>query len=298
MALTLLDTAAEQRLRPLCGLTPTALDALLQAAIPVLLERRRAAQARRPRRQRAVGGGRRRTLSPAQELLLTLIYLRHNVAHAVVGALFGVSADTSENTFHEGVTVLQEVCPSQRWDAEKRWQKGEPSWRSEAQDRLLVDSFETPVARPSQDAAQRRVYSGKKKRHTLKTQIVTDDEGEIVEVSAGHRGPAADKTIYEDSGVAARYPRAAIYGDRSYLKATRVQVPHRRPRGGELTPEQKAENRRLSQIRIAVEHSIRRVKAFRILRENYRLALGLFPKIVRVVVGLVQLNRLIASPSN
>jgi len=39
---------------------------------------------------------------------------------------------------------------------------------------VIVDSFETPVPRPSDYEAQRRVYSGKKKDHTLKTQVVSD----------------------------------------------------------------------------------------------------------------------------
>src|SRR5215210_3660025 len=181
----------EKRLRALCGLPLPALEKLLEAAVPALLAHRRAQQARRPGRQRAVGGGRHRRLAPEQELLLTLIYLRHNVSHEVVGALFGMSADTSENTFHEVVAVLREVCPAQRWEAEKHWKKGEPSWQPEEEDRILIDSFETPVRRPSLDEAQRRVYSGKKKRHTLKTQVVTDASGEVVEIDPGHGGPTS-----------------------------------------------------------------------------------------------------------
>lgn len=292
MALTLLDTRSPKHHQALFGLSPEALEALFEAAVPVLLARRREAQAR-PGRQRAVGAGRKRRLTPQQEILMTLVYLRHNVAHAVVGELFGVSADTSENTFHEVLPVLQAVCPSERWEAEKRWKKGTPSWTPESQDRVLIDTFETPIPRPSRDAAQRRVYSGKKKRHTLKTQIVTDGQGEIAEVSGGHRGPTADKTLCAQSGVIARYPNATAYGDRAYLGAPRVRVPHRRPPKGELTEAQRAENRCHAQIRVYVEHGIRRVKGFRIVRSDYRLAAGLFPKIVSVAVGLVQLSRLI-----
>ena len=50
---------------------------------------------------------------------MSLLYLRHNVAHAVVGEMFGMSADTSEITFHEVIRDLREVCPFQRWNAEK-----------------------------------------------------------------------------------------------------------------------------------------------------------------------------------
>jgi hypothetical protein len=293
MAPTLFDTYPEKRLRALCGLPRPALEKLLEAAVPALLAHRRQQQEGRPGRQRGWGAGRKRRLTPRQEILLTLIYLRHNVAHEVVGALFGVSADTSENTFHEVVAVLQAVCPAQRWDAEKKWQKGEPSWRPEEVDEILVDSFETPVRRPSLDGAQRRVYSGKKKRHTLKTQVVTDAAGEVLEVDAGHRGPTSDKKLYEGSGAATRYPGAKARGDLGYQGAAGVRVPHKKPRGGELTPEQREENRQAASARVHVEHGIRRIKAFRIMREDYRLALGLFPRMAAVVVGLVHLVRLV-----
>ena len=39
-------------------------------------------------------------------------------------------------------------------------------------------------------------------------------------------------------------------------------------------------------MRVHVEHGIRRVKGFRIVRENYRHAIGLFPMVVAAVVGL------------
>lgn len=293
-----LCSVSANQLRALCGLSTTALDRLLETAVPVLLTRRQEQQARRPQRQRAIGGGRKRRLKPEQEILLTLIYLRHNVAHAVVGALFGVSADTSENTFYEVIAVLKEVCPATRWDAEKRWKKGEPAWTPTDVDRVLIDSFETPVSRPSQDEAQRRCYSGKKKRHTLKSQVVTNDAGEILEIDPGHRGPRSDKKLYEASGAAQRYPEAEKAADLGYQGLADVKVPHKKPKGGTLTDEQMAANRQHASLRVHVEHGIRRLKAFRILRDQYRLARGLFPRIAFVVVGLVHLQRLVGAPSS
>lgn len=293
MNLSHLQRFSKSRVRALFGLTPAALGELLIAVLPVLVERRQQQQAQRPDRKRAPGGGRKRSLAPYQEVLLTLVYLRHNVAHEVVGHLFGVSADVSENTFHEVVAVLREVCPSQRWEAEKRWQKGEPSWQPGKKDLVLIDSFETPIRRPSLPEAQRRVYSGKKKRHTLKTQVVTDTTGEIEGIDPGHRGPTADKTLYEQSTVEQSYPQAQKQGDLGYQGVPGMLVPHKKPKGGQLTEEQKAANRQLASVRVHVEHGIRRIKGYRILREDYRLALGLFPMIAHAVVGLVQLNRLV-----
>lgn len=292
MDLTHLATLSESRLRALCGLPPKALAALLEAAVPEVRCRRATSQQRRERK-RAPGAGRKRRLSAPLEILLTLIYLRHNVAHEVVGALFGVSADTSENTFHEVVAVLRAICPAQRWEAEKRWSKSEPQWKPEELDRVLIDSFETSVPRPSTEPQQRRHYSGKKKRHTLKTQVVTDAAGTLLEIDPGHRGPTSDKRLYEQSGVRERYEKVPKQGDLAYQGCAGVQVPHKKPKGGTLTDEQKEENREGAAVRVHVEHAIRRIKGFKIMRQDYRLATGLFPGIAFAVAGLVQVVSLV-----
>lgn len=293
MKLEQLNNYSEEKMRALFGMTRAALAELFAQVLPELVRRRRMAQAQQPDRRRAPGGGRVRRLKPYEEVLMTLLYLRHNVSHAVVGQMFGVSADTSENTFHEVIFVLRDVCPSERWEAEKRWHKREPTWTPDEVDRALIDSFESPVRRPSLNERQKRVYSGKKKRHTLKTQVVTDAEGEIMEIDAGHRGPTADQKLYEQSGVAQHYPNAAKQGDLGYQGTAGVEVPHKKPKGGQLTEEQKADNRQKASVRVHVEHGIRRIKGWRIVRDDYRLALGLFPMIASAVVGLVQMVRII-----
>jgi len=292
MTLHQINNLKPGRLRALTGMTVKALSELLARTVPELEQRRAQATQRRPHRQRALGGGAKRKLSTTQEVLLVLIYLRHNVAHEVVGHLFSVSADTSENLFHEIVPVVRELFPANRFEAERRLRGGGASWQVEAIDRVLIDSFETAIPRPSVNERQARVYSGKKKRHTLKTQLITDRHGEVLEVSAGHRGPAADKKIYEASAVAAQFLQAAKQADLAYLGTAGVETPHRKPRGGQLSEPQRAENRRLASVRVHVEHGIRRVKGFHIVRENYRHAIGLFPMVVSAVVGLVHLNRI------
>src|SRR5690348_13512301 len=136
-----INTFTDNRVRSLFGLTRAQLGELLAQVLPRLAEYRQKQLASRAGRKRAPGAGRKRVLAPYQEVLMTLVYLRHNVSHAVCGQLFGVSADVSEDTFSDVVQVLKQVCPSERYDAEKRWKKGEPSWSPSAEDLLLVDSF-------------------------------------------------------------------------------------------------------------------------------------------------------------
>jgi hypothetical protein len=303
MNLAQLQTFPVNRVRALFGLEPAALGELFAAVLPPLLERRLPQQKAKKGRLRAPGGGCHRKLKPYQEVLITLLYLRHNVAHAVCGAMFGVSADVSENSFHEVIAVLRDICPAERWDAQKKWTKKEASWHPDTIDQVLVDSFETPISRPSLPDKQRKFYSGKKKRHTIKTQIITDIRGEVLAIEPGHPGPLSDKTLYTGSRAAKEYPRAARRADLGYVGVSEMLLPHKRKRGKkgqkgpELTPAQKDENQYAARERVPVEHGVRRVKAWRILRDEYRLGTGLFPLVAFATVGLVHLARLVTGPT-
>jgi hypothetical protein len=50
-----------------------------------------------------------------------------------------------------------------------------------------------------------------------------------------------------------------------------LKIPNRKPKNSELTQEQKAENKSISQQRIMVEHSIGGMKRYRILSERLRV---------------------------
>jgi hypothetical protein len=291
-----LNSLSASRIKALFGLPPTLLAELLFVVLPEL-ERRRTArlESRADRKRKLVAhDGRPRTVTPLHKVLMTLLYLRHNVQHEVVGALFGLSADTAENAFHEVVPVLRDLFPAEKWEAEKQWRRSEPPWTPEAVDQVIIDSFESPVRRPSLPERQKRVYSGKKKRHTLKTQLATDQDGEILTLEAGQRGPQADLKLYEEAPLPEPIADKPRMGDKGYYSQEHPEIttPHKKPRGGELTAEQKAENKEIARQRIVVEHAIRRVKSFRILRDDYRLALGFFPMIASAVVGLIQFSRI------
>jgi hypothetical protein len=55
------------------------------------------------------------------------------------------------------------------------------------------------------------------------------------------------------------------------LAGVTIVQPKKKPRGGELTPPEKATNRRISSIRIRIEHAIGGVKRYRIVKDKIRL---------------------------
>ena len=58
---------------------------------------------------------------------------------------------------------------------------------------LILDATEQPIQRPKK--GQKKYYSGKKKRHTIKTQYVVNSDGKIESVSKPYEGKKHDFDI-------------------------------------------------------------------------------------------------------
>jgi hypothetical protein len=114
-----------------------------------------------------------------------------------------------------------------------------------------------------------------------------------LDVSSGHRGPKSDVKIWNETDLPEEHKQKPKIGDKAYIGAEKpTLIPKKKPKGGELSDGEKAENKRISQECIVVEHGIRKVKGFRVLRDEYRLAQGIFPTVVSAVVGLLQFSDL------
>ncbi len=81
---------------------------------------------------------------------------------------------------------------------------------------LVVDSYEQPIPRPQSNEKQKKCYSGKQKRHTLKNQVVVMPSGrEIIDVVVGKTGATADITIWRERE--SELSRAQFFqGDKAY----------------------------------------------------------------------------------
>src|SRR5436309_3193169 len=88
------------------GLTIAQFDALCRDVLPRLAaaERQRLAH---PHRQRAIGGGTPFTLSPRDQLLLSVVWLRRYPVYLVLGDLFGVSEHVVQYTLARLIPVLE-----------------------------------------------------------------------------------------------------------------------------------------------------------------------------------------------
>lgn len=120
---------------------------------------------------------------------------------------------------------------------------------------------------------QRKYYSGKKKRHTLKTQVVVNKcTAEIICIS-NESGKMHDFRIFKESKIHID-PKASIIVDSGYQGLQKIHantlLPKKRRKNHPLTPDDKKKNRELSSARVVNENVIGVIKRYRILAEKYR----------------------------
>jgi DDE superfamily endonuclease/Helix-turn-helix of DDE superfamily endonuclease len=139
------------------------------------------------------------------------------------------------------------------------------------------DGVERPINRPCDPFDQEDYYSGKKKQHMLKNIIIATIQGEIPFLSDTRFGKLHDKRAADESRYT--FPTGShVYQDTGFQGFAPPEViiiqPKKKPRGGELTLAEKEENRRISSIRVFIEHVICSVKRYRIVKEKIRLWKG------------------------
>src|SRR3712207_5778008 len=141
----------------------------------------------RPTRQRAIGAGHPFELDPRNQILLTVIWLRVYPIHEVLAYLFGVSDTTVGRAIGRVLPLLE----ASGRDTMRMPDPGRK--RRRTLDALLVDTpelavvidtFEQRVQRHKDRQVADQHYSGKKKQHTLKSQVAVDEEtGQVVDVA-------------------------------------------------------------------------------------------------------------------
>lgn len=135
----------------------------------------------------------------------------------------------------------------------------------------MLDVTETPIERPKR--RQRQFYSGKQKQHTLKCQVVSEQAtGRIICTFFG-TGRRHDFKLFQVSGVHF-HPQTVSLHDQGYQGMhwlhPNSRLPKKKPRGGQLTRQDKASNRQLARERVVIELVNRSLKIFRILAQRYR----------------------------
>jgi hypothetical protein len=137
------------------------------------------------------------------------------------------------------------------------------------------------------------VYSGKRKKHTVKNLYTTNQKGLII-YKTKHKqiGKRHDYKIYKDNHpklpneVTSMYDLGFLGVEDDYPEQ-KSSLPIKKEKGCELMVQQKEYNREHSRRRIAIEHVICRIKKYRIMNDIFRNRLRKYDKASDIVSGLV-----------
>jgi hypothetical protein len=227
--------------------------------------------------------GRKSLLTVETMLLLTLSYLRNYRTFLILGNQFGISESYACKIFHRISDILIRVL---KFTNRKELMNADL-------EKVIIDVTEQPVERPVKN--QKDYYSGKKKRHTVKVQILTGLNPVKILSVITEKGRIHDFQILKKSRLPLHEDIIKI-GDAGYQGMHNIYpnslTPVKKKRNLPLTKEEKQYNRNLSKQRIIIEHINRRCKIFRIVKETYRNKHKNTGKIWNIIAGLVNLRYL------
>ena len=115
---------------------------------------------------------------------------------------------------------------------------------------IVIDATETPIERPKK--GQRRFYSGKKKRHTFKTQLVVDPKTKAVICTTFAAGKEHDFHLFKRSKVKLKKETECL-ADKGYQGIKKLhpnsQLPKKKLKGKQLSQLDREKNQRLERTR-------------------------------------------------
>lgn len=224
--------------------------------------------------------GRNYKLELADLILMLLVYYRSYTTQLFIGFLFGID----DSRVCRIIRTLEPILAKVMAISKTR------HLRQEEVEEIIIDATEQPIERPKK--GQKAFYSGKKKRHTNKTEIRITPQKRIVHVSKTKPGAVHDFTVYKEEPPIPKDSTAlADSGYQGLDKIhARTEIPFKASKRNPLDLEDKVYNRALSRIRIKVEHVIGQIKHFKILSERYRNKNRRYNLKFNIIAGIVNLK--------
>jgi hypothetical protein len=289
-----------QHFRNFSGLTIPEFDTLNQqiTANYQAFEQKRLA---RTNRKRAVGAGHPFSLTLTNRLLMLLIYYRLYASSNLMAYLFGLNQSNILKDIKKLEPLVSQVLPLPRklQDKVKRLETIEEIEAMFPGCKAFLDTTEQEIPRPKNRRRQKTHYSGKKKRHTVKTQLSVNADGLIVHKSRHFRGSMQDYPLFMHTHPCLPL-QVCLGGDRGYEGVAKgfpflnFVFPFKRHglgvrgvRGRELSEGQRAFNRVFNSERVVVEHTNAMVKKFLIWGGEFRSRLRRYDLMTDIVCGLV-----------
>jgi hypothetical protein len=204
------------------------------------------------------------------KLLFILMDLRKATTQDIFGEVFGMPQPVANKwihvlplCLHQALTVLGAI-PARTGE--------ELQLSITAQQVYFQDGTERPIPRPTDQEIQRFYYSGKKKSHTIKNVVILNEQCQIVLLTLTCEDKKHEK-IFDEAGFELT-SGSCLYQDTGFqgfaLEDVTIVQPKKKPKGKQLSQEEKDCNRQISSIRVRVEHALGGVKRYRIVKDKIR----------------------------
>ena len=257
----------------------------------------------RENRKRKVGAGHPFKLHLQERLLIFLIYYRLYITSTLTGVLFELDQSNVLKDTRKLEPLIKDVLPTPKklHDKAKRLQTLQEIEAMFPELKAFLDATEQEIPRPKNKHKRKTHYSGKKKRHTVKTQLTVNKKHLIIQKTVHVKGSMHDYTLYKHShphlpgrvcvdldlgylGIRADYPKL------NCMLPFKKKNPGRVRRGvkaEELSAEQKLFNKQFARERVVVEHANFGVKKFLIWGGEFRNRLKHYDVMADIVCGLL-----------
>ena len=227
-----------------------------------------------------ISGRPRGLISIENYLLCLLLYYRTYTTQLFIGLFFRIDDSTVSRAISKLEPLLAKVSHIKKCR----------SLSEDELETLIVDATEQEINRPKH--GQEKYYSGKKKRHTIKTEIIMTSRGRIVDLSKSVPGSEHDFKLRKKSDYVPTSSR--VLGDSGYQGLQTIhkkaKIPIKKPKNKELSSLSKLYNKLLSKKRVYVEHKICELKRFNILGQKYRNNKKKYGIKMNIIAGFVNMK--------
>lgn len=224
--------------------------------------------------------GRGKLSTPAHKLFFICYYYKNNPLQQALGATFEMDQSQANKWIKKTEEVLHKtlkskgLIPCRDVKSLHNYLEAHPE-----EEHVLLDGVERQVLRSTDYETQKEHYTGKSKTHCMKNNVISNFSDKILYLSKSYVGSTHDKGIcnrepfkfpiiqkeqntrflWQDTGYQGHNPDNVI-----------VMQPVKKPRGRELTKNEKKYNKSISKFRVYVEHAIGGIKRLRVVKEILR----------------------------
>ena len=242
-----------------------------------------------------MGAGRPFKLDVKDRFLMLLVYYRLYITYTLAGFLFNLDQSNICRDIQKIEPLLIRNClpiPKKIYNITNRLKTPQEVEKYFPGFLSFIDCTEQQIPRPIDNKRKKIFYLGKKKKHTVKTQLMVNNRGLIIHKANHKKGHRHDYNIYKKNRPMIPNQVVNVF-DLGYLGVEKdfpeqlSFMPNRKKRNLKLTQEEKEYNKDHSKKRIVIEHTICRLKKYRILADVFRNRLRKHNKVSDIVSGLV-----------